>query len=169
MSIETEAAGAAIKAVASPILHYIYGGIIALLIGGFAWYTVHERDVGEAKIKAADAAHAAAIAKKDQTIADNAQLQLVEIGNHEKIALALPPVANTGLVCVAPSSPITPTVAASVGQPSEVPVVSSGSFDPSGGLLTLLRDDDTRINALADTVTALEQYIAAIKQANDGK
>lgn len=165
MSLESDA----VQTVASPIMHYIYGGIIALLIGGFAWYTIHERDIGEAKIVAADAAHAAVVAKKDQTIADNAQLQLVEIGTHEKIALAAPPIRNTGLVCIAPSSSTAPAVASGDNGSLEVPVVSSGSFDPSGAILTLLRTDDQRINDLAETVIVLQTYIAALKTANDGK
>lgn len=169
MSIETDAVATAVKTVASPILHYIYGAIIALLIGSFVWYTIHERNIGEAKIEAADAAHAAAIAKKDQTIADNAQLQLVEIGNHEKIALAAPAIADTGLVCVAPGSAPAPVAASGDSGSKPVDVVPSGSFDPSGAILTLLRNDDTRINDLLDSIAVLEQYNAALKKANDGK
>jgi hypothetical protein len=166
MSIETDAISTAVKTVASPVLHYVYGAIIALLIGGFVTYTIHERNVGEAKIVALDKAHSAELAKKDQTIADTAQLQLIDVGTHEKIALAAPPIADTGLVCVAPSNTPAPAAAESNSESGQVEQLSSGSFDPSGQLLTLLRDDDTRINDLVGTVNILTDYIAKLTATN---
>lgn len=169
MSIESDVATTAIKAVASPILHYVYGAIIALLIGGFVTYTIHERNVGKAEIEASDAAHAKIIAAKDQTITDNAQLQLIDVGNHAKILLAAPPVANTGLVCVAPRSATPAGSPQSNSQSGEIEQLPSRSFDPSGAILTLLSDDDIRINSLIDTVEILQGYIEALKVANDNK
>lgn len=169
MSIESDAVTTAVKAVASPVLHYVYGAIIALLISGFTAFIIHERHEAAAAVVAADKAHAAVIAKKDQTIADNTQLELIDVGNHEKIALAAPPVPNSGLVCVAPRQPAAPTSTQSDSQPRQVEQLPSRSFDPSGAILTLLRDDDTRINDLVDTVEILNGYIEALKLTNDGK
>ena len=36
-----------------PIKDILYASIILLLLGGFGWYTIHERDIGEAKEVAA--------------------------------------------------------------------------------------------------------------------
>jgi hypothetical protein len=169
MSIETEVASSALKTVASPILHYIYGGIIAVLIASFIGYTVHEQHVGEAKIVALDKAHATELAKKDQVIADNAQLQLIDVGNHAKILLSSPPIANAGLVCVAPRSATTPAAAKNDGGSVQVGQLQSGSFDPSGAILTLLSNDDIRINALIDTIEILNGYIESLTLTNNGK
>jgi hypothetical protein len=162
MSIESDVASTVVKTVASPILHYIYGAIIvALIAGGFA-AVIHERHVGAAAIAAADAKHAQVVAAKDKVIADNAQLELIDVGQHEKISLAAPPVPNSGLVCKSPSVGTAPGSAEGISQSGKVDQLSAGSFDPSGAILTLLRDDDTRINDLVDTVEILNGYIEMI-------
>lgn len=46
----------------------IYGLLIASLLGLFGWYTVHERNIGEAKIVAADAKAVAAQDQRDSAL-----------------------------------------------------------------------------------------------------
>jgi hypothetical protein len=144
---------------------YIYCGIIAALLAGFGWYTIHERDEGAAKVIAADKKLSDTIAAKDKEIADNAQLELIDVGNHEKIALAADPIPNAGLVCK--SSDSAGTVAAApgdAGKPADQSgSLPAGSFDPSGAILTLLRDSDAQVNALIEVNEILTGYIAALK------
>jgi hypothetical protein len=147
-----------------PVKDWVYGGIIAALLVGFGWYTVHERHEGAEKILAADKKLADTVAAKDKIIADNAQLELVDVGNHEKLALAAPPIPDAGLVCQSSSSP---TVAANSGDSNKPAnqsgTVSAGSFDPSGAILTLLRDSDVQVNALIDANEILTGYIEALR------
>jgi hypothetical protein len=144
---------------------YIYCGIIAALLAGFSWYTIHERDEGAAKVIAADKKLSDTIAAKDKEIADNAQLELIDVGTHEKLALAAPPIANAGLVCKS-SNPAS-TAAASSGDTGksadQSDSVPAGSFDPSGAILTLLSDSDAQVNALIDANEILTGYIEALR------
>jgi hypothetical protein len=147
-----------------PSKDYIYCGVIAALLAGFGWYTYHERAVEHAKDLAADRKQVAALIAKDKIIADNAQLDLIEVGQHEKIVLAAPPIPNAGLVCRSPSSTAvaaSPSDAVqSAGKSSPVP---AGSFDPSGAILTLLSDSDAQVNALIEANEILTGYIEALK------
>lgn len=147
-----------------PFKDWVYCGVILSLLAAFGWYTVHERHEGAAIILAADKKLADAVAAKDKIIHDNAQLELIDIGKHEKIALAAAPIPNAGLVC---SSPRSPTVTASSGNTVESAgqsgAVPAGSFDPSGAILTLLRDSDNQVNALIDANEILTGYIEALR------
>jgi hypothetical protein len=147
-----------------PIKDLIYGGAIAIILGAFGWYTVHERHEGEAVIVAADTKLAATVAAKDKIIHDNAQLELVDVGNHEKIAIAAAPVPNAGLVCKSPGSTSVASSPGHSGQPvSQGEPVQSGSFDPSGAILTLLRDSDAQVNALIEANEILTGYVNSLK------
>jgi hypothetical protein len=147
-----------------PVKDWIYGAVIALLLAGFGWYTVHERHEGAAKILAADKKLVDAVAAKDQIIHDNAQLELVNVGNHEKIALAAPPIANAGLVCHSPGRVAASASSGDVPQPTDKSgAVPAGGFDPSGAILTLLRDSDAQVNGLIESNEILEGYIEALR------
>lgn len=147
-----------------PAKDWVYGGIIAALLAGFGWYTVHERAEGAAKIIAADKKLSDTVAAKDKVIADNAQLDLIQVGEHEKLALAAPAIPNAGLVCKSPGSP---AVAANPGDPGKSSgtgdTLPAGSFDPSGSILTLLRDSDAQVNGLIDANEILTGYIEALR------
>lgn len=145
-----------------PVKDWIYTALIAVIlsVGTAAWikHDNAERAIGAAKIEKKDAAlRAAAVAlnKASENLADIKELNIGAV--YEKYKL-LPPVADTGLVChesapaaeqpkSANSGPITN------GAQAELP---DGGFDPSGAILTLLRDDDAQINGLIDTVLVLE-------------
>jgi hypothetical protein len=143
---------------------YIYCGIIAALLAGFGWYTIHERDEGAAKVVAADRKLSATIAAKDKEIADNAQLELIAVGNHEKLALAAAPIANAGIVCRSTRSPAAAASSGDAVKPAgQGGSVPTGSFDPSGAILTLLRDSDAQVNGLIEANEILTGYIEALK------
>jgi hypothetical protein len=143
---------------------YIYCGIIAALLAGFGWYTIHERDEGAAKIVAADRKLSATIAAKDKEIADNAQLELIDVGTHEKLVLAAPPIPDAGLVCKSPSSAAAAASSGDASKPADQSgSLPAGSFDPSGAILTLLSDSDAQVNALIEANEILTGYIEALR------
>jgi hypothetical protein len=148
-----------------PSRDWFYGAIIVAL-GAFCVYEhFHLIDEGEAKIVAADKTLAATVAAKDKIIHDNAQLELVDVGQHEKIALVAPAIPNAGLVCNAPRSPVVAATASNpVKPPDQSVAVRTGSFDPSGTILTLLSDSDTQVNALIEANEILAGYIEALSK-----
>lgn len=147
-----------------PSKDWFYGAVIVALAAFGVYERFHLIDEGEAKIIAADKKLSDMIAAKDKIISDNAQLELIDVGQHEKIALAAPAISNAGLVCESPRSPAVATNSGNTGQsPSQSEPVSDGSFDPSGALLTLLRDSDTQVNALIDANEILTGYIEALR------
>jgi hypothetical protein len=124
----------------------------AALIGA-VWFVYHK---GELRIEEKDAAlRAAAIAlnKASAQLADIKEIQIERTYTH---IVEAPPVASTGLVCHAAAAvkPNTPT--GGPEDPAKTNVLPTGSFDPSGPILTLLRDADAQVSALIDTVFALE-------------
>ncbi len=142
----------------------VYGALIALLTGCFAYYTIHERRVGEAEVVAADKRTALVAQAKDAAIAEAAQQSLNQIGEVYEKAVVVPSIPDIGLVCQPPRPGKAPPAAnGGPKAPSAPALPGAGVFDPSGAILTLLRNDDDQINGLIDTVEILETYIATEK------
>jgi hypothetical protein len=140
---------------------------LVLIVGGGAW--VHHDHVEQAKgaaiVTAQDTKLATVTKQRDDALALAASHDLDEIGvtYHEK--LAVPAVANTGIVC---RNAAVPTLRSAATAPAQSePVVdagavlpSTGGFDPSGPTLTALRDADDQVIGLQATVARLTKYIA---------
>lgn len=144
------------------IKDYVYAGIIAAIVGAFAYYTHHERVIGadEALAPVAVLAQkselkvAVAAAVAQSTEKDNAQSYTATV--------SLLPVPVVGLVChdtgrsdVPPASAV---AAADVGEPAAV-VPSGPAFDPSGAILKLGADADAEITYLQARVHELESQM----------
>ena len=158
MSIISTAASAAI----APFKDYIYGAVIAFLIGGFGWYTLHERGVQHEKDVSAQLQEIQVVAKKNILIEQTADAVVAKAeATHEELTSA-PPVHNLGLVCRDASSPAvadaTPDHASRAVQREPV---SGDVFDPSGDLLTNARLYEATIGELQTTIAALRAEIAA--------
>jgi hypothetical protein len=129
------------------------GVIVAL--GFILWRTF---DAGERRVEAKNAAlRSAAIAlnKASENLADLKEIQIERTYTH---IVSAPAVPNTGLVCRNTVAAVKPDSAkgsgpANNGAPDVLP---TREFDPSGALLTLLRDADAQVNALIDRDLELE-------------
>lgn len=152
-----------------------YGTLIGLvlLVGGGAW--IHhdhtEQAKGAAVVAAQDTKLATVTKQRDDALAAAASHDLDEIGVTYHAKLAVPAVADTGIVChnaaLPPVRGATPTPASGGPVSDASPVLpSAGSFDPSGPTLTVLRDADDQVIALQATVTRLEKYIADLQAAS---
>jgi hypothetical protein len=149
-----------------PLKDGVYGSIIVALLAGFGWYTVHERNEGAAKIVAADKRTVLVAEAKDKAIVVAAQDASNQIGVVYEKAVSIPAIADVGLVCESPhSNPVPGTADYKPENPGAPAQPSSGVFDPSGGVLTLLRDDDAQINALIDQVDALTDTMTKLHAA----
>lgn len=140
-----------------PTKDYLYGAAILTLLIGFGVYTHHERVVGEARIEAQDAKLAAAEKAKNEALESAAQAASNNIGVTYEKAVAIPPVADLGVVCHTTSRGQLPqTAQGGSGAAGTTPVIGGGAtFDPSGAALTVGRDDDALILALQSQIRAL--------------
>jgi hypothetical protein len=152
-----------------------YGTLIGLvlIVGGGAW--VHHDHVEQAKgaavVTAQDAKLADVTKQRDDALAAAASHDLDEIGVTYHAKLAVPAVADTGIVCRSSAVPPVRSAATAPAQGGPVSdaasvLPSAGSFDPSGPTLTALRDADDQVIALQATVTRLEKYIADLQSAS---
>jgi hypothetical protein len=148
-----------------PSKDWVYAGIIAAMLALFGWYTVHERSVEHAK----DIAAAVKIVAKDNAIvaADDSHAQTTETSSAiiYKQAVAVPAVADLGIVCERPARSVSLPAADAIAATSvgNDPAISptGRSFDPSGDLLTRAAQADAEISYLQRRVAELE------KQMND--
>ncbi len=138
-----------------------YGVLIAALLAGFGWYTVHERHIGAAKVEAKDLALRKAATALNVAAEHLAEIKEIQIGRtYEKIILRSVPDAP-GLVCHNSAPAVEPKSAdAGPEDHGAATPLPDGGFNPSGGLLTLLRDSDAQVDALIDTVLNLEEELA---------
>jgi hypothetical protein len=152
-----------------------YATVIGLLLiaGGGAW--IHHDHVEQAKgaavVAAQDTKLATVTKQRDDALAATAAHDLDEIGVTYHAKIALPVVADTGIVCRNASVPPVrgAATAAPAGQPGidAGPVLpSAGNFDPSGPTLTALRDADDQVIGLQTTVARLEKYIADLQKSS---
>jgi hypothetical protein len=139
-----------------PLKDWFYCTVICALLGGFVTYTIHERHIGEARIIAADTRAALVAQAKDKAIEAAAQDASNAIGVVYEKAVAIPSVADLGVVCHAPAR----------SQLSQAPVNQSGAtdsanspvgppYDPTGPALTVGRNADSQIRALQDQLKVL--------------
>lgn len=139
-----------------PAKDYVYGAVIVALLAAFGAYTVHERHEGAAHIAAADAKAATAEAAKNQAITDAAQAASNQVIQTYEKAVAIPPVADLGLMCKSPGSRELPQAPGDSGRADAAAARTDGpSYDPSGAALTIGRDADAKIVALQDEIHAL--------------
>jgi hypothetical protein len=152
-----------------------YGTVLALvlIVGGGTW--IHHDHIEQAKgaavVAAQDTKLAEATKQRDDALAANASHDLDEIGVTYHAKIALPAVADTGIVCRNASVPpvrSATTAAAGSGSIVDASAVlpSAGNFDPSGPTLTALRDADDQVIGLEATVARLEKYIADLQAAS---
>ena len=148
-----------------PLKDWIYAGVIAALLAGFGWYTVHERHAGEQKVEAADAKAVAAQTKANAEKESYAQSQIAKALADYKASVAAPvagPVPQ--LVCrnAARGSGNVPNNAGASGgsnDGSAVPEPSDGPpFDPAPAVIADGRDADAQI-------ALLQKYIATCQAA----
>lgn len=145
-----------------PIRDWIYLGVFVALIGAFAYYTHHERVVGEQKIVAADAIavkkQAAAVAK----VESNASVAISSALSAYNAQRAAPLAAVPHLVCrAARSGGNVPGHAGTSGSGHDqtaVPAESTVPFDPAPAVVSDARDADAQI-------TLLQAYIQSCQKA----
>lgn len=136
-----------------PLKDFGYLAILLAVLGAFAW-TYHK---GELRIEAKDTAlRAAAVAlnKAAENLSDIKEIQIERTYTH---IVTAPPIVSTGSLVCHTTAPVQPSPAAGGPvAPAASGTVPAGSFDPTGPILTLLRDSDAQVNALIDTVLNLQ-------------
>lgn len=136
---------------------YLYGGLIALLIGGGIYYTVHERNVGEQKIEAVDAKLAATVKQHNLTVQALAASQSAQLGEVYVQAVKLGPVGSPRVVCNVTS--VSRPVSSGTGNPGSadaVPVVPAASSVDIGTPLDAVGfDADQQVKALQAEIQVL--------------
>lgn len=146
---------------AIPLKDWIYCGAIVALLGGFALYTHHERAIGadEALAPVAVVAHKAEV----QVAVATAVAQSTEKDNASTYAAAIaaaPAVPALGIVCHDTRSSEVPEAAASSAPGTDRSAPDSGSYDPSGSVLTDAARADAQIAYLQGRVHELEAQMA---------
>lgn len=144
-----------------PLKDWIYTGLIVALIIGAGVAVKHERDVGAAKVVAADAKVVAVQQKHDldvQAAASAASQKAMETYNAQLTA-ALQPVPS--LVCyrAAPSRRAVPAPASSAGSSSEitdVPEATGPSFNPAERILAVGRQADAQVTLLQSLIRSYQ-------------
>lgn len=135
-----------------PLKDWLYGGVIAVLLAGFGWYTYHERGIGEQKIEAANAKAVAVQAKHDTDVeaaASAAQTKATEAYNE---ALAALPDTAPSIVCrAAPAAapvPSAQSTASGSDGAAVIPEESSVPFDPAPAILRVGQQADAQVTLL---------------------
>lgn len=145
-----------------PIKDYVYGAIIIALLVGFGLFIHHEREVGAASLKAADAKAVAAQVAANAKVEANETASLgIAVTTYTK-SIAAPVTDVPRIVCRASSQggAVSDHGGAS-GSGHGSPVVPSEStvpFDPAPGILANDRDADAQ-------VTLLQVYVKACQTA----
>lgn len=147
------------------IKDYVYAGIIAAVVGAFAYYTHHERVIGadEALAPVAVLANKA----KVEVAVGTAVAQSTETDNAKTYTavIAAPAVPDLGIVCHYDTGRSdVPEAAASAPAPAGEPTLDSGvgpAFDPSGAILQRARDADAQVTYLQGRVHELEAQMVA--------
>lgn len=137
-------------------------GIVATLMAAFATYTVHERNIGKAEIRAEQAKTVAAAKIKKGEVEKRAQeMANVLVGAYSK-AISAPPAPDAPrLRCRAPESTARVPANGGAGQvdhgKADVPATGAKDFDPGPAIDTLLRNDDAQIEALQKYIETCQQ------------
>ena len=145
--------------------HAFYGVIIAALVAFGVYEREHLIGEGEKKIEAKDVALRKAAAALNTAAEQLADIKEIPIGRTYEKTILVPVPAAPGLVCHN-SAPAKQPEAAASGPKVDAPadVLPGGSFNPSGGLLTLLRNADAQVIGLQDTVRNLNGELAGNTQ-----
>lgn len=143
-----------------PIKDYIYGVLILILLMGFGWYTVHERNIGKEEIRAADQRVVAAQTIHDAEVIKRASIIAKAGVSKYKAKLAATPSTNipSSWVCNNPSSTGVPTIrppGPSHNVPPEESAVVRGPIPPE--IDKRFGDDDGKVLALQAYITACQE------------
>jgi hypothetical protein len=141
-----------------PVKDWIYGGIIAALLAGFGWYTLHERSVGAQKVVSADTKAAAVAEKRDAAITATAQAASTQIGNTYAKDLDTPVVAPPHVLCERPASTGSelPQTSSGAGGADGAPAVPGpGQVDIGPPLVAVGSDADDQVRALQAEIQVL--------------
>lgn len=150
-----------------PFKTYLIAALAVLLVSGFGWYTVHERHVQRDKDQAALAALVAKVQAQDVIITAQAQKNVDKETLILKQVVALPAVADLGVVChSARLNPVPVTPVANGGGDHAAVVVPADVFDPSGDLLTLARSDAALVRDLQHKIGVLRAEMLAANKAH---
>jgi hypothetical protein len=127
-------------------------------------YTMKVYEDGEHRIEKKDAAlHAAAVAlnKASENLADIKEISIERTYTH---IVSAPPIGNVGLLCHSTVAAVKPDAAKGSGSAntSAPDVLPTREFDPSGPILTLLRNADAQVNALIDRNAELEGLLEGV-------
>jgi hypothetical protein len=140
-----------------PVKDWIYAGIIAALLGTFAWYTHHERVIGEQKIETADKKVADAAAQHVHDVQTIAAATQTKIGETYAQTLATPPAPAPVVRLCHVASASRAMSSAPGANTSASSAANSGSTDTSNfaagpdiglKLITIGHDADALITAL---------------------
>jgi hypothetical protein len=157
---------------------YVYGALILAALVGAGWYTVHERNIGAAKIIAKDAKLAAAVEQHNKDVEKIAALEVTKLGVKLDETLSTPVTdAPDVRLChfVASYAHQLPRASVGTGPAAADPAAGGGPVGagdaphleagpPVGApLVTVSRDDDATIKYLLGYIDALE---AEMRKAN---
>jgi hypothetical protein len=163
-----------ITAALNPIERYVWGAALVILISFGVYEREHLIHEGEQKIEVAEATHAKVVAQKDSQIQAAEQKAADQAGIIYEKAIAIPPVDDVGLKCVRnAATPAPPVPSSAPADPGASSAQSSGgtnspntgTFDPSGALLTLGRNADAEISALQQENAILRDLIEKANEA----
>lgn len=140
-----------------PLKDYIYAGVILTLLIAFGVYTSHERGIGEAKIKAQDAALAAAALQHNKDVQDFAALNSSKNGDHYVEVTHQPIADSPRVVC---KRPVAPTVMPEATNRPGLPIAAADSaetapVDIGAPIDTVGRNADALITALQNQIRIL--------------
>lgn len=138
-----------------PLRDWCYLAILLAVLAAFGW-TYHK---GEETIKAKDALLNQAAVALNLSVEHAAEINEIPIGRTYEKIITSAPVPNTGLVCHA-TAPVKPQTADYRPEaPYKAAALPGGGFDPSGPILTLLRDSDAQVDGLIDTIQVLKDEL----------
>lgn len=145
-----------------PVRDWIYLGVFVALIAGFAYYTHHERVIGEQKIEAADAQAVKKQAAQVAKVETNASTAIISMQAAYNAALAAPVAPAPKLVCytAAPHRGDMPDHASAPGGgngQAGVPAESTVPFDPSPAVIGDGRDADAQVALLQAYIEACQK------------
>lgn len=132
----------------------VIAALLALFFGG-VWLYRH----GEHRIEAQDARITKAAQETDKRVAAAAQVTETQSAIIYKQAVAIPAVADIGIVCHAPSRSVVPPAVPGAAATTNNATADGGSgptFDPSGAILTRAAQADAQIEYLQRRIKELE-------------
>lgn len=146
---------------------YVYGGIVVAAIGGFTWYTLHERSVQHTKDLAADAKVELAAKIHNADVQALAALTAGKIGDVYVQALAAVPVDSPHVVCRRAADSLGQLPEAASGNPA---VQADATADSAGSDTVDIGPPLNKIGADADAqIKALQADVQLLVDEMNGK